>query len=139
MYLLFDQVGQQPNAMDGERRLPADCADIQRHTLSIAELSQLTGASESTIRRLKDAGQIPFSQPGGPRCRMFFPPDALEHRRSDRDGSPDGQGEARNEGRHSESTCTDASSKRRSGPLPQWLQRKQKRENQICQNPEKTN
>src|SRR5262245_44414108 len=79
--------------MDGELCVPADRADTQRHTLSTAELSKLTGVSESTIRRLKDADRIPFSQPGGHRSRVLFPPDALERRRADRDESSLGQRE----------------------------------------------
>jgi excisionase family DNA binding protein len=50
----------------------------QRNYLSAEELSALTGLSLSTIRRLKDAGKIPFFQPAGKCGRLLFPADAME-------------------------------------------------------------
>jgi excisionase family DNA binding protein len=49
-----------------------------RAYLSVRELAQLSGLSELTIRRLLRAGKIPCFQPGGPRCRVLVPADALE-------------------------------------------------------------
>ncbi len=46
--------------------------------VDIKELSQQSGLSVSTITRLKNAGQIPFFQPGGKRSRVLFPIDAIE-------------------------------------------------------------
>lgn len=46
--------------------------------LGIKELSQQYGLSVSTIRRLKDAGKIPFFQPAGKCGRLLFPADAIE-------------------------------------------------------------
>jgi excisionase family DNA binding protein len=46
--------------------------------LTTVELSELTGISVSTIQRLCRKGQLPFYQPGGPRTRIVFPPDAFE-------------------------------------------------------------
>src|SRR6516225_2482345 len=46
--------------------------------LTLAELSAQTTLSESTLKRLCQKGAIPFYQPGGPRTRIVFPPDAIE-------------------------------------------------------------
>ncbi len=48
--------------------------------LTIHELSAATGVPVATIRRYKRRGLIPFFQPGGPGCRVWFPPDALDGR-----------------------------------------------------------
>ena len=53
-------------------------ANQQRNYLSAEGLSAHTGLSLSTIRRLKDAGKIPFFQPAGKCGRLLFPADALE-------------------------------------------------------------
>ena len=46
--------------------------------LTIAELSQTSGLSESTIRRLKTDNRIPYCQPRGTGGKLLFPPDAIE-------------------------------------------------------------
>jgi excisionase family DNA binding protein len=46
--------------------------------LTTVELSEVTGISVSTIQRLRRKGVLPFYQPGGPRTRIVFPPDAIE-------------------------------------------------------------
>jgi excisionase family DNA binding protein len=46
--------------------------------LTTVELSDVTGLSVSTIQRLCRKGLLRFYQPGGPRTRMVFPPDAIE-------------------------------------------------------------
>ena len=46
--------------------------------LTIEELSATTTLSVSTIRRLVKKGVIVAHQPGGPRHRIMFPPDAIE-------------------------------------------------------------
>ena len=58
--------------------------------LGIKELSQRYGLSISTIRRLKDAGKIPFLQPAGKCGRLLFPADAIEQaaRASEPPGAP---------------------------------------------------
>lgn len=57
-------------------------ADAQRERLvrylTIQELSAATTLSVSTLRRLKKKGVIVGHQPGGPRHRVVFPPDAIE-------------------------------------------------------------
>lgn len=49
-----------------------------RHYLSLEEFCAHTGLSEATVRRLCRKGQLPFHQPGGPRTKLLFDPDALE-------------------------------------------------------------
>ncbi len=46
--------------------------------LTIEELAAATTLSVSTIRRLVKTGAIVGHQPGGPRHRIMFPPDAIE-------------------------------------------------------------
>ena len=46
--------------------------------LTIEELSAETRLSVSTLRRLTKKGLIVGYQPGGPRHRIVFPPDAIE-------------------------------------------------------------
>ena len=52
---------------------------MPRKTLcTIFELSQTSGLSTSTIRRLKDDNRIPYHQPSGKGGKLLFPPDAIE-------------------------------------------------------------
>ncbi len=53
-------------------------ADDARRYLTIDELSARTTLSVSTLRRLYRRGQLVGYQPGGPRTRIVFPPDAIE-------------------------------------------------------------
>ncbi len=46
--------------------------------LSLRELSQRTGLSESTIRRLAQRKKIQAHQPGGKGTKLLFRPDAIE-------------------------------------------------------------
>jgi excisionase family DNA binding protein len=44
----------------------------------LAELCELSGLSESTIRRRVKDGSLPAFQPGGHRKRLLFPVDVLD-------------------------------------------------------------
>ncbi|MBL8826022.1 MAG: helix-turn-helix domain-containing protein [Planctomycetaceae bacterium] len=79
--------------------------------VDIKELSQQSGLSVSTITRLKNAGQIPFYQPGGKRSRVLFPIDAIEA-----GGSPTMPPIPVTETPHQ-------SPDRRKGPTPLWKKR----------------
>jgi excisionase family DNA binding protein len=46
--------------------------------LTIEQLAAATTLSVSTIRRLVRKGAVVGHQPGGPRHRIMFPPDAIE-------------------------------------------------------------
>ena len=46
--------------------------------ITIAELSQSSGLSQSTIRRLQRDNRIPYFQPAGKGGKLLFPPDAIE-------------------------------------------------------------
>ena len=50
----------------------------QKQLLTIAELSQQSGVSVSTLGRLRRDRKIPFFQPGGRGTALRFPPNALE-------------------------------------------------------------
>ncbi|HLJ92173.1 MAG TPA: helix-turn-helix domain-containing protein [Gemmataceae bacterium] len=52
-------------------------ADALRY-LTIQELSARTTLSVSTLRRLLKKGKLVGHQPGGPRTRIVFRPDAIE-------------------------------------------------------------
>jgi hypothetical protein len=49
-----------------------------RRYLTIAELSETTGISISTLQRPRRKGLLPSYQPGGARTRIVFPADAIE-------------------------------------------------------------
>jgi excisionase family DNA binding protein len=55
-----------------------DATPVARGYLGIEELAAYTGLSVSTLRRLWRRGRITGFQPGGPRTRVVFPPDAIE-------------------------------------------------------------
>jgi excisionase family DNA binding protein len=63
----------QPDATHG-----TSIGERVRRYLTISELSDATGISISTLRRLLRKGTLPFYQPGGPRTRIVFPIDAIE-------------------------------------------------------------
>jgi len=50
-----------------------------RDFLNVKELVAKTGFPESAIWTLKRQGRIPYLQPAGPRGKVLFPPDALDH------------------------------------------------------------
>lgn len=62
------------NATQDELRQPA--------FLSKKQLAAHTGLSASTIQRHKDAGKIPFFQPGGSGGKLLFPIGVIEAARS---------------------------------------------------------
>ena len=84
---------------------------VARRYLSIEELSASTTLSISTLRRLYKQGLIVGYQPGGPRTRIVFPPDAIEQVSR----------------ATSEPPCTGTPSKSpktaQRGPRPQWMDR----------------
>ncbi len=44
---------------------------------SVQKFADMSGLSESTVRRYVKAGKLPHDQPGGPRCRILIPLSAL--------------------------------------------------------------
>lgn len=68
----------------------------------IAELSQTSGLSVSTIRRLVRDERIPYLQPSGKGGKLLFPPDAIERTSPASDAAHPGSG-------------------RLAGRLPEWL------------------
>ena len=46
--------------------------------LTLKELSAVSGVAKVTIRRYVKRGKIVSFQPGGPRGKLLFPPDALK-------------------------------------------------------------
>jgi len=70
--------------------------------ITIAELSQASGLSVSTIRRLVRDERIPYLQPSGKGGKLLFPPDAIERT------SP-------------VSDAADTGSRRIAGKRPNWM------------------
>jgi excisionase family DNA binding protein len=48
-------------------------------TCSVEKFAELSGLSDSTVRRYVKAGKLPHNQPGGRRCRILIPLSALSH------------------------------------------------------------
>jgi hypothetical protein len=89
------------------------------HYLSLKELSELSGFSESTLRRRMKDGTLRPIQPGGPGTRMAFRYDVLEQLAAP---APLDSGRA-HEGAHA---ALAESSDRRPlahipGPRPKWM------------------
>jgi excisionase family DNA binding protein len=76
--------------------------------LTIEELSAATTLSVSTLRRLMKKGSIVGHQPGGPRTRIVFRPDAIEQ----------ASGAATSSGEQPAPNVGDAPPR---GPRPRWL------------------
>jgi excisionase family DNA binding protein len=83
--------------------------DDQPQFLTIEELATKSRLSVGTLRRLKDAGKIPFYQPGGKGGRILFAPDAIE-RTQPVTPAPS-----------TEVDQTKSASPRLSGPRPGWM------------------
>jgi excisionase family DNA binding protein len=62
----------------GSRITGESSAQLAREYLTIEELAARSGLSVSTLRRLRKKGLIAGIQPGGPRTRLVFKPDAIE-------------------------------------------------------------
>lgn len=80
--------------------------------LSIKELRDRTGFSVSTLRRRVKDGTLAKFQPGGPRTRMAFHPDAL-------DQTPPQDPEPSQQPTHTVAASEEATDKL-SGPRPKW-------------------
>jgi hypothetical protein len=61
----------------------------EKHLLTIAELSAISGLSVITLRRYVRHGKIKALQPGGPGCKLLFAPDALEHGSDEVNNAPE--------------------------------------------------
>lgn len=64
-----------PGAVNGPSQR---CQNTARAYLTLAELCEQSGLSESTIRRRVKDGSLPAFQPGGRRKRLLFPADVLQ-------------------------------------------------------------
>ena len=103
-------------------RFAVSSANPSAAYVSATEFAQLSGLSLSTVSRYLKRGLLPKLQPGGPRCRVLIPCDALEafRRSSDAIGTePDGtNSEAPPASAHSQTPpCL-------SGPVPRWLRKR---------------
>jgi len=78
---------------------------------TVAEFAELTGDSESTIRREIRAGNLPFLQ-SGPRKKIRIPSEALDIRSEPSSPSPD------TEANHGQQLNQP---EKISGPNPDWL------------------
>jgi excisionase family DNA binding protein len=88
--------------------------------LSIGELAHLARLSISTIHRYMKAGKLPFIQLGGPRSRVLFRADVLEHFES-QPHALQSRSEESAASTSSESARHDAVPNQIPGPRPKWL------------------
>jgi excisionase family DNA binding protein len=79
--------------------------------LTIHELAASTTLSVSTLRRLLKKGKLVGHQPGGPRTRIVFRPDAIEQVVT-----------AMTEAATDEPPHQEAANARQHGPRPKWQQ-----------------
>jgi len=87
---------------------------LERSHLSPQEFAQKTGLSLATVNRRLKAGDIPFSQPGGPRSRILIPAAALDSASSHSASSPE-------LAEPSSAAPTESDPPRQRGPKPRWL------------------
>ena len=97
-----------------ENRSDAAAKESRRSCLSYEEVRAQTGLSLSTLRRRVQEGTVPFMQPGGPRTRVFFPPDIVERllQQAQREPAP-------SPAALPFQAATDATAHR--GPKPKWM------------------
>jgi len=69
-------MAQEANEADAEK-IPGKPIAPAKY-VTIQELASLTSISVSTLHRLRKKGLIQGVQPGGPRTRLVFRPDAIE-------------------------------------------------------------
>jgi len=82
--------------------------ELEQRYLSLAELSTATGLSKSTLTRRFKEGRLAGYQPGGPRTRIVFRPNALELAAQVQPGLQ-------------EPSPPSTSSPRLAGPPPRWV------------------
>jgi len=89
--------------------------------VSPAEFVRLSGLSSATVRRYLEDGRLPKVQPGGPRCRVLIPRNALDAFRPQtaRPGAP----ETRNF-TADESAPSLKNPPPHHGPAPRWMGRR---------------
>lgn len=85
---------------------------------TIRELSEVSGLSESTLRRRIEDGSLPVIQPGGRRTRMLFATDVLDTIADRLQTTPDLTGTNSIE---SDTPPLAKPSKTKRGPRPRWL------------------
>jgi hypothetical protein len=116
--------------MDGTpSTLPPTSAESNRDCLSPKEFARRNGISVSTVRRYKDAGRIAFDQPGGYRCRVLIPINALPHHGHEAELADGESLGAKKRPVEKQVADPDASKTKLSGPSPRWQKRKQQNEN----------
>lgn len=95
-------------------------SDSLRVFVTPQEFAERSGLSMSSVRRYLADGRLPKSQPGGPRCRVLIPVDALQqtspksvlHETASRAVNPS-----------AEAAPGGATSHDLSGPQPEWRKR----------------
>ena len=107
--------------------------------LSPAEYSSRSGLSLSTVSRYLAAGLLPKVQPGGPRCRVLIPIEALNSlslQATGRDTAPtvvrDNLG-----GEQATSSEPKTSRSPQRGPAPRWKGRRSKVRSDYAETPKK--
>ena len=92
--------------------------DSSVENLSPAQFAQVKGLSLSTVRRYLKRGLLSSIQPGGARCRVLIPRNALDSLPTGLNATAAGSDQAVSKA-SSLSTCDERP--RLSGPTPRWL------------------
>ena len=103
-------------------RFAVSSANPSAAFISASEFAQLSGLSPSTVGRYLKRGLLPKVQPGGPRCRVLIPRDALNTYRQDPESletEPSGT-----DPEAPSASAPPAMPVRLSGPAPRWLRRR---------------
>ena len=92
--------------------------------LSPQQFACLSGLSNATVRRYLADGRLPKIQPGGQRCRVLIPRDALNASfRPQSMTKAEGEASVQRDARPEE-ICNSNSPPKSSGPTPRWRQRR---------------
>ncbi len=89
--------------------------------LSPAEFARSTGISLPTVRRYLKTGRLPKVQPGGHRCRVLIPRDALSGYQAESDSAGENTAvEDKSQVSDSQNYSSQSLSSL-SGPVPHWM------------------
>jgi excisionase family DNA binding protein len=98
----------------------SDTNELRRCYVTPEEFVKLSGLSLSSVRRYLADGRLPKYQPGGHRCRVLIPRDALERLDPAQQDTPCIQITTNETSEPETMPPDDLSSRSLAGPLPRW-------------------
>ena len=98
----------------------ADEDSLRRAYITPEEFVRLSGLSLSTVRRYLADGRLPKVQPGGHRCRVLIPRNALEHPRHSKDEGGQATTTVNDPETSVATSPLDIGPRDLPGPLPRW-------------------